>query len=97
MVKWLLERTAKFPKSQRFVMAKKLEETALLFFELLIESVKAKEKASILARADMTLEKLRLHLRLCQDLQLLTFKQYDYISVQALEIGKMLGAWIKKG
>ena len=97
MVKWLLEHTAKFPKAQRFVMAKRLEETALLFYELLIEAGKTDNKRPTLVKADIELEKLRLHLRLCKDLQLLTFKQYDYLSVQALETGKLLGAWIKKG
>lgn len=35
-VSWLLAHTIKFPKSQRFVMAKRVEETILRFEENLI-------------------------------------------------------------
>src|SRR5208283_2826676 len=34
--KWLLEDTIKFPKSQRFVMAKRAEEAVLNFYDLLL-------------------------------------------------------------
>ena len=39
-MKWLLELTIKFPKSQRFVMAKRIEEAVLAFHDLLILAVK---------------------------------------------------------
>jgi len=38
--KWLLEHTIKFPKSQRFVMAKRIEEAVLNFYDLLLFAVK---------------------------------------------------------
>ena len=36
--KWLLEHTIRFPKSQRFVMAKRIEEALLNFYDLLIRA-----------------------------------------------------------
>ena len=39
MMVWLMGRTGKFPKNQRFLMAKRMEETALdFFFRLLNEA-----------------------------------------------------------
>ena len=95
--KWLLEHTIKFPKSQRFVMGKRLETVVLDFYDLMIESGKTQDNKLILVKADLTLEKMRLYLRLCQDLQLFSYKQYEYAYREVNEIGCLLGAWIKKG
>jgi hypothetical protein len=40
--KWLLEHTIKFPKNQRFVMAKRIEDAILNFHDLLILAVNGK-------------------------------------------------------
>lgn len=94
---WLIPQTQRFPKSQRFVVAKRVQEAAFSFYELIIEARKVRPNRSVLLRADIELEKLRLYLRLCQDLTLLSFKQYEHGSRMMTEIGKMLGGWIKKG
>ena len=96
LTKWLLERCQKFPKSQRFVMAKRVENTILDLQDNLIKAVKlTKKQPYFLIASDIELEKLRKYLRLCQDLQLLTFKQYEYASKEIVEIGNLLGKWIK--
>lgn len=43
--KWLLEHTIKFPKSQRFVMAKRIEDAVLNFYDLLLLAVKETKHA----------------------------------------------------
>ncbi len=94
--KWLLEHSQKFPKSQRFVMAKRVENAILDLQDNLIKAVKLSKKQSyFLIASDIELEKLRKYLRLCQDLKLLTFKQYEYASKEIVEIGNMLGKWLK--
>jgi four helix bundle protein len=93
---WLIPLTQKFPKSQRFVMAKRIEDAALSFYELLIEAGKRPDNDAVLLESDLALEKLRLHLRLCRDLKLTSIGQYEHASRMVVEIGKMLGAWIKK-
>jgi hypothetical protein len=35
---WLLGRTARFPKNERFRMARRLEETAFAFYDLLLQA-----------------------------------------------------------
>jgi hypothetical protein len=46
MLEWLLDHTRKFPKHQRFVMAKRMEEAALAFHDNLIWATKTVRKAS---------------------------------------------------
>ena len=95
--KWLLEHTIKFPKSQRFVMAKRVEEAVLNFQDLLILAVKdEKERKATLQRASFELERLKTYLRFCKDLNLFSIKQYEHSSNLIVEIGKLLGGWLKK-
>jgi len=95
-IKWLLEHTQKFPKSQRFVLAQRVNDAGLNFHDLLVKAVKNKNKLTILYNADYELERLRLNLRLCKDLTILKFNQYEYAVKQLVEIGKLLGGWINK-
>ena len=94
---WLLEHTIKFPKSQRFVMAKRIEEAMLNFYDLLLLAVKTEDnKRGVLIEASFELERLKHYLRLCKDLKITTLKQYEYSSKEIVEIGKLLGGWLKK-
>ena len=95
--KWLLEHTIKFPKSQRFVMAKRIEEAVLNFYDLLLLAVKEdREKHSVLTKASFELERAKHYMRICKDLNLFSVKQYEYSSKEIVEIGKLLGGWIKR-
>ena len=93
---WLLEHTEKFPKSERFRMAKRLEDSVFSFYELLIEATRsAKRKRLLLLRADVELEKLRLYIRMSQQRKLTTISQYHFASGALVEIGNLLGGWLK--
>ena len=98
MMVWLMGRTGKFPKNQRFLMAKRMEETALDFFRLLNEAARSRGegKQHALARADLLMADLKFYNRLCKDLKLLAFNQYEHLAGLLDELGKLLGGW-KKG
>jgi hypothetical protein len=95
---WLIPRTTKFPREQRFVLGKAVQETALRFQEALVEAAMAKgpDRQRALTRADVDLTKLRFYLRLCQDLQLITLPQYRHSAEMVAEVGRLLGGWHKK-
>ena len=97
LIAWLLPQTQKFPKSQRFVLAKRIEDAALNFQALVIKARKVTgvARAEALMLADVELETLRVCLRLCLDMKLFSFPQYEHVSKQVVEIGKLLGAWRK--
>lgn len=92
---WLLNHTEQFPKSERFRMGKRLEDTAFTFYELLIQATRSHRKRALLLDADLELDKLRLYVRLSQARRLTTLKQYQYVAAQLVEIGKLLGGWLK--
>ena len=93
---WLMNHTEKFPKSERFRMAKRLEDSAFSFYELLIEATRTtKRKRQTLVRADVELEKLRLYVRMSQQRKLTSMSQYRFASGEMVEIGRLLGGWLK--
>lgn len=77
-------------------MAKRIEEAALNFYDLLLMAVKEINKKEILNKASFELERLKHYLRLCKDLNILNIKQYEYLSKAIIEIGNLLGGWMKK-
>jgi four helix bundle protein len=94
-VKWLLPLTVGFPRRQRFVIAAALQQDALNFQGLLIEAVHQPDPLPKLEAADAELDKLRTHLRLCHDLQLISGGQYEQAAKNLSEIGRLLGGWKK--
>lgn len=93
---WLIPLTVKFPRQQRFVMAAALQRESLHLQELLIEAVHQPKPEETLRAADAELDKLRTHIRLCRDLELISPKQYQHAAGMLTEIGKLLGGWLKK-
>ncbi len=93
MLEWILDHTSKFPKHQRFVMAKRIEEAALSFHDSLVWASKTQEKNDPLIEADFHLERLKIYNRLAVQLKLSNFGQYEYVAKALEELGKLLGGW----
>ena len=95
MMVWLMGRTGKFPKNQRFLMAKRLEETVLDLYAKLNDAARRKgiSKTASLEEADILLANLKVYNRLGKDLELLAFNQYEHLAGMLDEIGKLLGGW----
>jgi hypothetical protein len=94
---WLIPHTLQFPREQRFVMAKRVQDAALDLQELLLEAALCKDarQGQLLNQADIALAKLRFHLRLCHELELLKPGQYWHAAGITTEIGRLLGGWQK--
>jgi hypothetical protein len=95
-VAWLIPVTIKFPRQQRFVMADTLQREALHFQELLIDAAHLRQPRETLIAADAELDKLRTHLRLSRDFQLMSIGQYEHAARMLVEVGRLLGGWQKK-
>jgi four helix bundle protein len=94
-VLWLLPQTMNFPRSQRFVLTRRLQDSALDFQEQIIEAALSRDRqqAAQLAAADATLVKVRHYLRLAHELGWLQAGQYAHASRMVAEIGRLLGGW----
>lgn len=84
-----------FPKSQRFILGQRIENTVTNLLEKMIVANNAQEKEPVLLEVNTELEKLRIFLRLAKDLAFLPFKRYNFCAKKVDEIGRMLGGWIK--
>ncbi len=97
-VRWLIPQTINFPRSQRFVITKRLQDSALNFYELIIEAngSRGKQRMIILYQADINLDKVRHYLRLSHNWGWLSPGQNNHAVNFVSEIGKLLGGWIKQ-
>ena len=95
---WLMAATNHFPRSQRFVITKRLLDAALDFQERLVEAnaQRGRARLSMLDLADAELDKVRLYLRLAFRWQWLSQGQYGHAAHQITEIGRLLGGWKKQ-
>jgi len=95
--KWLMEHTDKFPKSRRFSMAVRLENTFLDVVEnVALANVRRYHRLPLLHAADEKLFLSRMLLRLSHDMKLINTKAYEFGSRSLDEIGRLLGGWIKQ-
>ena len=98
LISWLIPRTLSFPRSQRFVVTKRLQDAALDFQEHIIEANRFRKRARLerLRLADTALDKVRLYLRLAVRWEWLSEGQYQHVSKMVQEIGRLLVGWIKQ-
>lgn len=95
-VKWLLVTSDSYPKKVRFTLADRQINLALAIVEDLVEARYSNNKAMILRRINMNLEKLRVLIRICFETKTLSRKAYEQASYSINEVGKMVGGWIKQ-
>jgi len=78
-------------------MAKRIEDALLDFYDHLLMAAKdADNRRQTLQQASLDLERIKHYLRMSKDLSLMNLKQYEYSTAAIVEIGKLLGGWIKK-
>jgi hypothetical protein len=92
---WLLGHTRKFPKHERFRLAKRVEDAAFALHECLLYAARDQQAYPHLLQADVELDKLRTYLRLALEYQYTSRNQYGYAAQQVVEIGRLLGGWQK--
>jgi hypothetical protein len=87
-----------FPRSQRFILTKRLQDSLLDFYEAIIEAAMCSDRSrrTQLQAADVDLVKVRKYLRLARDMEWLRPRQYRFAAAQVTEIGNLLGGWMRK-
>ncbi len=95
-LKWIHALLNRFPKSEKYTMAQKIENTALNVLEGIIQSNNDFDKTASLKKTIVELDKLRIFFRMSKDLQFISFEQYENGARQIDEIGRMLGGMLKK-
>ena len=90
-VRWLMDRTARFPKRLRHSLTERIELLALGVLEDLTAARWRSQPARTLRRADERLDRLKVLVRLAYEIELLSAKQYEEAATRMVEVGRMLG------
>ncbi len=92
---WLIPTVERFPRSQKFLLGDRLQQTALDVLERLIEATYTKRRGDPLAGANLGIEKLRFLCRLVHDLRYLDHRRYEHAARSLDETGRLVGGWQK--
>ena len=86
---------AQYPKSEKFALVTDIKRSMDTMLERTIEAQKKYYKKTTLQELDVEIMKMRAYLRLSYNLGFLPMKKYEVWSGKIVEIGKMLGGWLK--
>jgi len=92
---WVYPHLKNYPKSERFTLVQKIEDSLLELLSMVVMARKADGDLEYLEKADQELEKLRVFMRLSKDLEFISIVLYEDSSEKLDEIGKLLGGWMK--
>jgi hypothetical protein len=98
LLAWLLPKSERFPRIYRFTVTQRMMDAALDCQEAVFvaQTHRGEVRKASLQAADAALNCLRLYLRLAHRWHWLSDGQYEHVSAQVAEIGKLLGGWIKQ-
>ena len=83
------------PKSQKFSLAQDMKHCMDQIMRLTIAANKKYTKRTTLQELDVEIAALKVYLRIAYDLKYLPPKKYEVWSGMMVEIGKMVGGWIR--
>jgi hypothetical protein len=97
MAKYVYIALQSYPKSEKFTIAADTRNALMLLGRYIYRAnnVPNFERPKALEQADLSLVDLKLLIRMGMLLQFMPMKKYEIASAQAVEIGMMLGGWIK--
>ncbi len=95
MIGYAYPALAQYPKSEKFGLVTDIKHILDEMLELTIEAQKKYYKKTTLQDLDVCVAKLKAYLRLSFELRFLPMKKYEVWSAMVVEIGKMLGGWLK--
>lgn len=84
-----------FPKHEKHVLAAEIRKSMLQLQRLIVTAFKRYHKKTTLTELDIELAILKRQVRLAKDLRYIDTKKYQLWIERLVEIGKMLGGWIK--
>jgi hypothetical protein len=93
LIQWISQHVEKYPKSERFRLARRIEDHAFDFYENLLGGVICQDTRESLKKADLHLQSLKMYLRLSLERKYMSMGQYEHISSMVSEVGRLLGGW----
>ncbi len=95
MIEYGYKALQQYPKSEKFALVTDMKKSMNILLKRCIEAQKKYYKKTTLQDMDVEIAVLRAYIRLSFQLGFLPLKKYEVWSGQVVEIGKMLGGWLK--
>ena len=95
LLKWAIPVLKKYPKDQRYLLGDRIETGIIDILELLIRANYTRDKLKELREANLKIEYLRFLWRLSVDMKYVSTRQYEFVSRQLNDTGKLVGGWIR--
>ena len=97
MLLYVIPILEKYPRTHKFILADRIENTLLNILDRLLEAYFSQtgDKNALLKNVNIELEKLRYLIRLSYDLRCINIDKYEKITFKINEVGKMSGGWRK--
>jgi len=92
---WMMQHTANFPRNERFRLAKHIDDALFAFYICLLRAVEGNAQTH-LKEANFCLNQIRFYLQIAVELHYTTSKQYLFASAYTVELGRLIGGWLKK-
>lgn len=86
-------RVDNFPRVHRYSIGEKIKNIGFDLLDLVIKANSVKDKDIYLQNAEDILEKLKIYIRLCFDLKILSGKGFEFLVRKMDEIGRQLNKW----
>lgn len=98
LTKWFLNHLAKFERSHRYGLGKRIEERLFSVLEglILARYSRGSDKGKTLEQVNLDLEILRMETRLAHELKQLANGSHEYAVREMTEIGRMVGGWLRQ-
>lgn len=93
LIVWISQHVEKYPKNERFRLAKRIEDHAFDLYENLLGAVIHQDVDESLKKADLHLQALKIYLRLSLEKKYMNMGQYEHVSTMVSEVGRLLGGW----
>ena len=83
------------PKSERFTLGAEIRTALWSGLRLIIKANASRRKLTMLYDLDVEIKTLLALARVAYNMKIMPFKKYQHLSGLLVELGKMLGGWIK--
>lgn len=84
-----------FPKSEKNGLASEIRSTLWSIQRLIIKAIKRYHKKTVLGDLDEEVELLKRQVRIAKEMRFIDIKKYHQWISYLVEMGKMIGGWIK--
>lgn len=94
-LKWLYPTISRLPRSEKYTLGKRMEDTVVEIIEGIVSANYEIDKINTLGRLRVRMEILQFEIRLLKDIGVFTTRQYGFASKSLNELKRILFGWMK--